>query len=113
MNHLFLQTKISAVSLINAILSHYDLCQQDKIKINLPLFQRSNLFQVDFCIVLKSFENAYLCKTLQKYEKFIHLKARQTSPGAFVLPHESPMSMRSKKQTVAFFPLAKKASVQV
>lgn len=88
-------------------------------KTNLPLiFQRSlRSLPVDFCIVLGNLlENAYLeCKTLQKYEKFIHLKARQTSPGAFVLLIENPYEHEIKKQTVASsYPLAAKtASVQV
>ena len=67
---------------------------QDKIKtkfaVDFPTL--SPISSVDFCIVLGNLlENAYLeCKTLQKYEKFIHLKARQTSPGAFVLLIENP-----------------------
>lgn len=46
-------------------------------------------------------ENAYLeCKTLQKYEKFIHLKARQTSPGAFVLLIENPAAKTASVQVL-------------
>lgn len=49
-------------------------------------------------------ENAYLeCKTLQKYEKFIYLKARQTSPGAFVLLIENPYEHEIKKTDSGFF----------
>lgn len=91
-----LQTKIYCREpAVNAILSHYDfLCEQDKIKtkfaVDFPTL--TPISPVDFCIVLGNLlENAYLeCKTLQKYEKFIHLKARQTSPGAFVLIIENP-----------------------
>lgn len=116
-----LQTKIYCRQpAVNAILSHYDLlCAQDKIKtkfaVDFPTL--SPISSVDFCIVLGNLlENAYLeCKTLQKYEKFIHLKARQTSPGAFVLLIENPYEHEIKKQTVASsYPLAAKtASVQV
>lgn len=93
---------------VNAILSHYDLlCAQDKIKtkfaVDFPTL--SPISSVDFCIVLGNLlENAYLeCKTLQKYEKFIHLKARQTSPGAFVLLIENPYEHEIKKTDSGFF----------
>lgn len=117
-----LQTKIYCRQpAVNAILSHYDLlCEQDKIKtkfaVDFPTL--SPISSVDFCIVLGNLlENAYLeCKTLQKYEKFIHLKARQTSPGAFVLLIESPYEHEIKKTDSGFFLsslAAKTASVQV
>lgn len=104
-----LQTKIYCRQpAVNAILSHYDLlCAQDKIKtkfaVDFPTL--SSISSVDFCIVLGNLlENAYLeCKTLQKYEKFIHLKARQTSPGAFVLLIENPYEHEIKKTDSGFF----------
>ena len=104
-----LQTKIYCRQpAVNAILSHYDLlCAQDKIKtkfaVDFPTL--SPISSVDFCIVLGNLlENAYLeCKTLQKYEKFIHLKARQTSPGAFVLLIENPYEHEIKKTDSGFF----------
>lgn len=104
-----LQTKIYCRQpAVNAILSHYDLlCEQDKIKtkfaVDFPTL--TPISPVDFCIVLGNLlENAYLeCKTLQKYEKFIHLKARQTSPGAFVLIIENPYEHEIKKTDSGFF----------
>ena len=104
-----LQTKIYCREpAVNAILSHYDfLCEQDKIKtkfaVDFPTL--TPISPVDFCIVLGNLlENAYLeCKTLQKYEKFIHLKARQTSPGAFVLLIENPYEHEIKKTDSGFF----------
>ena len=104
-----LQTKIYCRQpAVNAILSHYDLlCAQAKIKtkfaVDFPTL--SPISSVDFCIVLGNLlENAYLeCKTLQKYEKFIHLKARQTSPGAFVLLIENPYEHEIKKTDSGFF----------
>ena len=92
-----LQTKIYCRQpAVNAILSHYDLlCAQDKIKtkfaVDFPTL--SPISSVDFCIVLGNLlENAYLeCKTLQKYEKFIHLKARQTISWCFCSAHREPL----------------------
>ena len=104
-----LQTKIYCRQpAVNAILSHYDLlCAQDKIitKFAVDFPTLSPISSVDFCIVLGNLlENAYLeCKTLQKYEKFIHLKARQTSPGAFVLLIENPYEHEIKKTDSGFF----------
>lgn len=101
---------------VNAILTHYDfLCEQDEIETNFAVDfpEISSISPVDFCIILGNLlENAYLeCKTLQKYKKYIHLKALQTAPGAYVLLIENPYEHEIKKTDSGFLSSRRKNCV--
>lgn len=101
---------------VNAILTHYDfLCEQDGIETNFAVDfpENSPISPVDFCIILGNLlENAYLeCKTLQKYKKFIHLKALQTSPGAYALLIENPYEHEIKRNDSGFLSSRRKNCV--
>lgn len=101
---------------VNAILTHYDfLCEQDGIETTFAVdFPKiSPISAVDFCIILGNLlENAYLeCKTLHEYKKFIHLKALQTAPGAYVLLIENPYEHEIKKTDSGFLSSRRKNCV--
>lgn len=101
---------------VNALLSHYDyLCERERIEADFAVdFPESfTISSVDFCMILGNLlENAYLeCITLKQYKKFIHLKALQTAPGAYVLMIENPYEHEIKKNASGFLSSRRKNCV--